>query len=380
MLLSVVIADLYVHWDGRRRTVVGLAIASVLLLLTHYMNYAALVACLVVDYVVTRRRSRRLAWTDWAILLLPQLAVVAWVLVTRNPVGRQMLGQHQAVNTPFERLVLLVYEFRDLNTHEFIPLAVLLAAPVVFAVRRDGQLLRGLVALCVYLVVMAATAPTAVARMGQAEVRYLAPIVPLCLAIGVAVVRGVWAAHWVAGVAVAVLAFGTNVLYVPAPGPVERAGGVPVRSTLATFVGELAAPPVDPFTEAARWIGRNVEEGQSVWVLPSYATYPLMFLEPKAVYAWQFPHDRPAHVPPLPDVHFRLRTAPDYVVLFGPPPTGDEKTLAELSRGTKYKPVAALPVYGPDVYRPEIGWRSFRTITRFDPQTEGVYVFRKAGE
>ena len=71
----------------------------------------------------------------------------------------------------------------------------------------------------------------------------------------------------------------------------------------------------------------------------------------------------------LPEIHFRGREMPDYVVVFGP--------AVETIRGGRYELAATLDAYWRDEYRPELFWRRFADRAGFDRSREAVYVLRR---
>src|SRR5262249_21672236 len=143
------------------------------------------------------------------------------------------------------------------------------------------------------------------------------------------------------------------------------------RSTVAEFVRELVYPPPEPYTPAAAWLSEHAPGGASVWVLPDYAAYPLMFHAPEMLYAWQL-HPGAADYAQLPRIHFRGVEPPDYLVAFGPlrraiqwrnPP------------GSRYALAAVLNTYWNAQYRPELVLHRFKAVPAFDPASEAVYIF-----
>jgi hypothetical protein len=47
------------------------------------------------------------------------------------------------------------------------------------------------------------------------------------------------------------------------------------------------------------------------------------------------------------------------------------------SKGIFYKEVEMIDAYWRDLYRPELFWRSFRSIEGYDLETEAIYVFKR---
>ena len=61
-LLSLVIAYLYLNWNGRLSGIIGIMLASILLLLTHYLPYAGLYAVLACDCLLFAPPAAAEAW------------------------------------------------------------------------------------------------------------------------------------------------------------------------------------------------------------------------------------------------------------------------------------------------------------------------------
>jgi hypothetical protein len=281
-------------------------------------------------------------------------------------------GAYAAVNSLGDRFRLFWLSWRDLQQAEFISLPLLALALGLGVTRGRVWLVRGVVALGVYVAVIALGSPQPARFAAEADVRYLAPIIPLAVALeagalGVIFERQAWLA-----VAAAVLVFGTNLLK---GGPLLETGW---SSTILSFVGELRHPPPEPYTPTAAWINAQVREGESVWVQPDYAMYPLMFHAPRAVYAWQLDWPARPDLATLPPIHFRGREAPDYLVAFGPWRDEMPRMVAEeVGTACAYKQVATIPVFWKDLYRPELFWRRSVAYTDFDLNSEAIYIFQR---
>lgn len=376
---SVAIVYLYLHWTGRRRTLVGMAALSLLLLASNYLNFVALYACLGLDYLVWRRQqrdergpARRLTVSDWLILLGPQVVVGLVVVSIWNPLATPNSGAFWA-NGLGGKAVVFWRSLRDLSANEYGPVPLLLLAPLLWFRFRDPWLLRAPAALLAYLLVMALLAPTPIARSRYADVRYLAPLIPLCIAITVRILAHAWTVSRPAAVVLAGLALFTNVLHLG----VFRAEGS--RVTLVQYARELLSPPPDPYSAAIAWVRRQVRDGQTIAVLPNHMTYPLMFHAPGPTYAWQFPPDRRAdeQFARLPAVQFRYEGTPDYILVFGPTVTQVlGGGILQARPGVRYEPFDRLERYWQDRYRPELMFRSFTGVTNYDPRTQDIYVLK----
>lgn len=373
-MLTASVAYLYFHHDGRRIGTILLALALAGLLAAQYLNYATVIACLLVDYGIWGRKRRVLGLSDWIILIVPQLIVGGVVCSIWNPLT-QGAGTYESGHWISDRLRLLWWNWRDLIACDFVIVPLLVLCPLLYIARQESALLRVPLALLVYIGALALCVATHVGNGGNAEVRYLAPALPICLGVAIVAVWGM--RQWKPRLQVAALAVVAISTFVqPAP-----AGSQPIiGSTALMYYRELLHPQDEPYTPTIAWIGANVSPAQSIYVQPEWMVYPLMFHAPQAVYAWQLT-DPPssAEYRNLTGIHFKNRIAPDYMIAFGPGTR--ETTLAQAAlaaRGVRYEQLHTIHVNWQDLYRPERVWRSFTTT---EPRQGGeIYIFRQIKE
>jgi len=375
LLGSVAAAYIYLHWKGSRRGLLGLSLLLLAVLASHYMTFAALVAAMTVDYFLWQRHVRKLQLLDWLLLLAPAGVLGAVIVFIWNPFLLSGITKQAGSNDLADRLTLFWWNLRDLNRAEFGAAILLLLAPVLYFTREKNPfLLRGVVCIAVYCFVMAMVSPQPVHQTSLADVRYLIPLIPLCMALEVAVLRILTRAApgWLC-LSLGVVAFGTNLLN---GGPFFPEG---LRSTTWCFAKELISPPSDPYTETAKWINEQVRENASIWVLPDYMTYPLIYHAPKAIYAWQLAWPPEPQFSGLPAVHFQGRVPPDYIVCFGPVVRDVIGLLQNWARsGIRYDHADTIDFFWKDRYRPELFWRSFTPIVDYNKNLEAIYVFKLA--
>ena len=78
----------------------------------------------------------------------------------------------------------------------------------------------------------------------------------------------------------------------------------------------------------------------------------------------------------MPDIHFKGRVAPDYLIGFGPwtKEVGEVRDLFS-PRGVQYAQIDTIHVFWQDRYRPERIWRSFVTL---EPKPgEEIYIYKR---
>jgi hypothetical protein len=372
MLLSVALAYLYQHLDSRRKKV-AFAVLSVCLLASNYMTYAAVYGCLAVDYLIWGRRQKPLRLADWLLMLVPQVIPGLILVSIWNPFSTT-LGESFVTLSAGSKLRDIWWNFRDLCFSEFGVGILLVVAPGLFIFRRSQWLIRAPVLLLVFMVVMSIVSP--VPNMDVAQVRYLAPTIPLWVALAVWSIEAITAkASWLA-IPLGILAFGTNVL--TGSWLCRHAFPIPVRATCVLFARELLSPPSDPYTVAATWINEHVQFEQSLAVAPDYMMYPLMFHAPKPIYAWQLKYPPEPQFKQLNPIHFEGQVPPDFFVIFGPYVEQYREAFRDWeAQGVHYEAIQTLNFYARDLYRPELMWHVFQPVTSFDPQREAIYIYKR---
>ena len=371
IFITVAMAYIYCRWKPAASTFLILSVLSVYLFGASCLTYAALYACFSVDYLVWKRKEWPFRWRSALLLFGPQVVLNGLIFSVWNPF-RTKFGGYEAMNGIWERLTLGWWYWRDANQGEFFALPVLLLALIVGIVQRRTWLVRGCVVLAVYVLFITVGSPQPVKITSVADVRYVSAVIPLAIALeagAICVLLG--RLPWLA-IGAAVVVFGTNIFN---GGPLLDRG---FHSTICDYVGELLHPVPEPYTPTADWINANVPDGESVWVLPDYSTYPLMFHAPRALYAWQLDWPPRADFAQLPAIHFKGQVPPDFLVAFGPYAGQMVQALQSWNRpDVRYQQVATLPVFWHDMYRPELFWRSFTPITGFDPNSQAIYIFKR---
>ena len=275
-------------------------------------------------------------------------------------------------NSLADKWTLFFWQWRDTDQCEFFSFPLLLLALGLGITQRRPLLVRGCAALFAYAAVITLVSPQRVSLTPVADIRYLAPLIPLGIFVEAAALCAFFEGYSLLLAAAAVVAFGTNLLN---GGPFLRDG---LRSTLISYLGELAHPPIDPYAPTADWINEHIPEGSFVCVLPTYATYSLMIRAPRALYGWQLSSPPKQQFAGLPAAYFVGQSAPDYVVVFGPVPDDINKFMQTfLGLDVTYTQVATINVYWMNAYRPELFQREFEPITKFDPNKEAVFVFKR---
>jgi 4-amino-4-deoxy-L-arabinose transferase-like glycosyltransferase len=371
LFFSTVIVCIYSRWKGSWQGALVMATLGVFLFATNYLAYAALSLCLVVDWFIWKRSEIFWNAKNLLALVLPQMMAIPLIASIWNPFGTGF-GEYVAQNSIWDRFVLFFWNLRDLNGAEFLVGPLVLAGCFLAWKNRDEVLTRMLVALVCYVGFVSLVSPQTLSNTSVADVRYLVPVIPLGIAICTIVIVKLTGGYRLLGIALALLAFQTNVIN---GGPFLYSGA---RSTMAEFSREISSPLEEPYTIVSGWIQKNVQPSESVAVFPDYMVYPLMFRVAHPVYAWQLKMGKKSRFGDVEDIHFEGRYPPDFFVLFGPVVADFLQASKHWeSKGWRYEHIATLNTFWKDLYRPELFWRTFRPINQFDPNLEAIQVFRR---
>jgi hypothetical protein len=371
IFFTVAIVFVYWRWKPTPRALLVMVGLSVLLFVSNYMGYLALYVCMAIDYAIWKRKDWPPTWRNGLLLFGPQIILNGAIASVWNPFKTEF-GGYQAMITFTDRLLLFYWYWRDMNCCEFFALPLLLLALIVGIVRRQPWLVRGCIAVAVYTAFITLISPQIMNITSVADVRYMPTIIPLAIALEAGALCILFGRRTILLIGAALIVFGSNLLN---GGPFLNSG---FRSTILSYAGELLHPPPEPYSPTAQWINEHVPEGDSIWVLPDYATYPLMFHAPKARYAWQLKWPPRPDFAALPPIHFMGLEPPDYLIAFGPSLNDMARALQSWNRpDVSYEPAATIPVFWKDLYRPELFWRTFKPVANFDPNSQAVYIFRR---
>jgi hypothetical protein len=371
---TVFVIILYIKSPGTKRQWVVLSLAGVFLATSQYLNYAALVFALLLDYAIFRRGEFKLSARKWGLLLASQIVMVGPILALFNPVGKNVVSSENA-DWLAEKLQLLWWNFRDLDACQFGALPILFLGflfisqgPYREAIKRLG--LGGFF----YITAIVILSPQPVRATSVADVRYLVPLIPVLISLESLILCSVFSSKPKLAVVCAGFLAMSNLF------SLQYVTHRTVHFPFYSFVKELLDSPHDPYSTTASWVAENIPPHSSIWVLPDHMAYPLMFHAPKSIYAWQLDASqrKEAQFSGLPAIHFRGQKQPDYIIVFGPMVVPLREMLEQWkNEGVQYANIVMMNVFWKDLYRPELFWRSFVTIPVTDKQTQGVYVFKR---
>jgi hypothetical protein len=311
-----------------------------------------------------------LSIAQWALLLGSQLVVGLVTVYNFNPINAGVAPDKIWNSIVLDKLLLIWWNFRDMNDCEFCVGILILAAPLMYFWTRNVWFLRGAVAVVFYTLTVAILSPQPVAVTHVADVRFLSSLIFVCIGLSALLIVSLARHNWLIAALLAIPLLGTNTLNHPLMPGVWRSQPV-------EFVKELWTARKTSISVAADWIKNNVRPGESIWVNPDYMVAPLMYYAPDAVYAWQLKYPPQEQFASLPPIHFLGLIPADYIIYFSRNKVKNELLIILKKKETvRYHLVRVLDVFWDDMSRPEIFWRTFRPIDDFDRTSEAVYVYK----
>lgn len=371
MFFTILVGICYLFRDKDRRLVYVMPIASILLYFSNIMAFMALFIVMFLDYIVLDRKRSPISLRHWLILVVPLALVCIPAAFVWNPL---LTGnaEMQAMNTRLDRFMIWLWQWRDINMCEFVSAGVLLAAIAFGIYTKDRLLFRLLLGITIYMTFIALVTPQVRAHTQVADVRYLVCLIPFFIILSAVLIVRISKHRWQIAVPLALVVSLTNI----ASG--RWLTGEPVHSSTVKILLEMSLNPKDPYTEASRWLNDNAPTKASVWVVPDYSAYPLMFHAPRQQYAWQLSYPPDPQFQGVPEIFYMGRIAPDYIIAFGPYVAQAAKILRTQQRvDFSYRRVTALDCFWKDTYRPELFWRTFGAVKDYDPSRDGIFIFER---
>lgn len=304
--------------------------------------------------------------------MAPQIAGLLFVYFFWNPLDTGFKTWEK--NKLWELLVIFYWHIRDLNRCEFYSALLMICGLATAWYHKKYWVYRAFTAMVVIGMLTTIFSTQLYKYTSVADVRFMAPLIPLVLLIETAAVNIICSGRIFAALIVATFAaftnFGNGGIFMPEG----------VRSTAWMYANELLHPVnSDPFAPTAEWIRNNIPAGASVYVEPNANAYPLMFLAPKPIYAWQLENRNDPQFKNLDPVYFKGELAPDYLIAFGPHVETVRRELDKYAKpGVSYSHVHTVNAYFNAMYRPELFWRTFTPVGGY-PEAAKIFVFKRNG-
>jgi hypothetical protein len=366
----------------------GVSISALLLFYSSYLLCAAFLLGLIVAQVVTSPPAKYgIRWGQFA--LMAAVFVVGSLPYANHFHIWQRPDMHTDDYMHITRPQFFVWNLERLNDIGCLPWLIhALALIVIFWKRKDvditGRMRYWLIASYSYLAFLAVLLPHPIS-----DIRYLIPLFPMLTAVVGIVVWYLFRRSPPIAVLLGLVLLCTNFLsYTP-----ENSQ---MRWLLPGYISENLHPYPTGSSRVSDYLRANAKQDDTVFACPEYFNYPLMFyVGDKLKFASLLTRD--SRLPmeltdklgaPL----ARETNFPNWIVAFGKQTTdvgvasNTQDCLNYFSRPHQengvlisyhYALAKTLDVYWAQTQRPELPWHSFGPVTRFDPLTDAIYIYRR---
>lgn len=235
---------------------------------------------------------------------------------------------------------------------------------------------------CFYVIGISLLSPQPVQLTRIADIRYMAPILPLFAAITGILLSAIHRKSiYAAVITLAMLLTSTLPSVWPA--------GWTFRWLLPDFIKEIHTPYPTSCSETAQYLRGHAAQDDTVFILPEFMQVPIQF-EIGDLIKIRGVLNRRTHLP-VAEINrfdptlFIDQVFPKWIVSCGmQPELGDavkflSRSHTENNRTLSYhyEIAAVLPVYWNESQRPELPWHSFGPNRNFNPKSEAVYIIKR---
>lgn len=364
----------YLKWIG----CILFAITLSALFAAHYVAFYALLISLFVHLIIFERKGLNKERLLCIItVLIPTLILTFIIFLPMDPLGYTPFPKYHG-NWLQRKLLLTYWHIREVNLLEWYPAGLFIVASYLICAKKDHDhfILRHLLIAFTYIVCVALISQQPISTTTTADVRYIVGLLPIFAIIAVVSIKHITGGRLSIGIPVILFCCLTNLLTFK---PFTHYGW---QTNLFSYIKEIHNDYETGYEAAIDYIKDNATANDKIFVRPSYMTYPIMYYCPEFIYCSQLirsqTHFSEDALKQLPDYIFMLGTIPDWVVVFGPHLTSLNNYFQELHQhGINYELKVLLPVFWEDRTRPELLEHSFGQIKDFDPQKEGISIFKR---
>jgi 4-amino-4-deoxy-L-arabinose transferase-like glycosyltransferase len=411
MLLTLLAIVAYKRLDAARiKSSLFLSVILALLFFTHTLTFLAVFVGL--SFMLLVEQDRR-HWRGFFISgFLASFPCALWVVyaktwkvslyeIVRYAYPGFSLGkiiQEPLHDSILDRVNLLAMTLRNINSLDFFPAIFLL--PLFYWVLRSRKyqndppdpvdrlsnayglpLLQLLMFVVAYTAICAFTSPQLMGRSLAVETRYLAPLLPIFSLISAFVIRRIFLFNRPLAAIVLLLFVLSNVLSLK---PFYDRGLNPdislskaIDTRLISYLREMRGERTTSYEAAIKLVEKHVQKDETVFFFPEYTILPHMFYQseqilfssvviPDGSSIWHATRSKlPAYLTQHP-------IKADWIMTFGKPTTGLRHVLQ-----AGFVLQDSADVYWGDTTRPEPEKHTFKQVSRFDKQSEGIRLWRR---
>ncbi|HOG18090.1 MAG TPA: glycosyltransferase family 39 protein [Syntrophales bacterium] len=376
MFLGPLIAYAYSRFSNRRIEIFLVTVLFILFFFTNSLIGFAVIAAMGISFFLFDERKKALYFylAPIPFVVLSIGIFLLWLYQYGVPANPHIFQNIHPID--FGRIFLLY--IRDYNETQLLPYGALFL--LLFMWLKDGIAKRvefiktkrqeiSVIAIVFFTTLLIAILSPQSSDAAHSDIRYATPIFSFLLLIQALVIRHFFSWKKWAGSLLFAIVIGTNLLTF-----------TPFRSYLLDYIQENLQPFDNSVKAAVLFLEKRVAQDDIVLVSPNHMLGSVLFYLGDRMLFCNVVSEDNRHVlerqVALPQYIYSGAVVPKWVVLFGLrsdlPHTKNQ--LNKLPR--KDYRMHRLPIFGPDVSRPELFWRSFSPVTGY-PDALGLYILER---
>jgi 4-amino-4-deoxy-L-arabinose transferase and related glycosyltransferases of PMT family len=375
LLLLPTTAYFYLRFRNRWWEFLPISLLFILFFFAQYLiAIPSLVALFLSFFFFDNRKKAVSYFLKPLLIVIPVTGVYVWWLSGGGDLSGNSHILQNIYPSDFGRIILLY--FKDYNLTQLMPAGIVLILILIWlneGLFRKGhpsqeqrKMMSVLTMIFIFTVVLSILSPQ-ISAADYSDIRYATAIFPLLILVQAFVIEKTF--RWKKAVAIILLGIAvfTNLLTFS-----------PFRSYFSEYIMENAKPFDNSVKMAVRFLEKRIHQNDIILVGPNHMVGTMQYyLGDRLLFcSVTDKNNQHARDEKLPAYMYSEDTVPDWIVLFGLnvdlPNTARLLNKLELSL---YK-THSLPMFGPDVSRPEIFWRSFVPITQF-PREQGLFILER---
>jgi len=382
-------------WPGRVLFILSLVAVFV----SNYICLVALVFALVVHVILFEKIGfDKKKWLSFLSVFVPTVILAILIFYLTNP-KFQFVQVLESGNWFLKKLILLFWNFRDINFFEWYPVVLFIGSLYLICTKKclDSAIISHVFLVVAYIVLIVLISPQSVyiktvyikniAELRSlmkffpvvtkiADLRYLVGLFPLLAVIAVVSIKHLTCNRIFVAIPILLLCCLTN-LFTLKPFTVHG-----WQTNLFSYIKEIHQDYETSYEAAIAYMKNNALDNDMVMVWPEYMTFPIMYYCPNYYYCSLLTltksHFSQQALEHLPDYVFIEKAIPDWIICFGSDASGLQNYLQYLnSKKTHYRLNTVLPVYWKDGTRPELPHHVFGPIKEFDQKKDGIFIFKR---
>ena len=376
MFLTPLIGYAYLKYKGRAWEILMVALLFLLFFFTNYLVAIPVLTAMAISFFVFDDRQKAVSFFLKPLPLV-LLVIFPFGLWLCKPGWSDHPGVFRNIHPlDFGRIIYLYW--KDYNATQLLPVIMIPILLILWwkewksndhdyrvRIRKEVSIL---IVIVMFTLILSILSPQ-YSRAQHSDIRHATAIFFFLLLIQTFVLERVVVWHrWTSYLLIVVLIF-TNVVTF-----------MPFRSYLSEYVAENAKPFDNSVKKAVLFLEKRIHQDDMILVNPNHMLGTMQYyLGEKLLFCDVVDGNNPSvqvHGRKYPSYIYSSDVIPAWVVLFGWE-TDQEHTKRHLEKLLlKDYRAYRLPVFGPDVSRPELFWRSFSPVTGY-PDALGLYILER---